>query len=287
MPYVIITDSTCSLTKEEIKECDVKIIDLSFILKGKEYFSDDTENIKLFYDEMRKKENASTSCINVQGFVDVFEQELVKGNDILSISFSSALSATFANSESAKELLKEKYPDRKIICVDSLIASYGGGMLIYQAGILRKKGKSIEEVTDYLNNNKLKANALFTVDDLFYLYRGGRVKPSSYLLAKAINIKPLMHMDNFGRLVAYGKTLGRKKSLLSLIDKLILTIDNPKEQVIYISHGDCMDDVEFVVRQISKRIYVKGFKVTYIDPVIGVHSGPGTLALFYFAKSRV
>ena len=117
MPYVIITDSTCSLTKEEIKECDVKIINLSFILKGKEYFSDDTENIKLFYDEMRKKENASTSCINIQRFVDVFEQELVKGNDILSISFSSALSATFANSESAKELLKDKkiFNDTSII----------------------------------------------------------------------------------------------------------------------------------------------------------------------------
>lgn len=286
MSYVIITDSTCSLTNQEIIECGVKVVQLSFIIKGKEYKADSTKDIVMFYNELRKKENASTSCINYQGFIDIFEEELKKGNDILSISFSSALSSTYQNSVIAANDLREKYPDRKILCVDSLIASYGGGMLIYQAGLLQKQDKSIEEVATYLENNKMKATALFSVEDLFYLYRGGRVKPTSYLLAKAINIKPLMHVDNNGKLVATGKVLGRKKSLLSLVERLVETIYDPENQEVYISHGDCIKDVEFIQKLINERIKVKGFRVTYIDPVIGVHSGPGTIALFYFAKER-
>ena len=286
MSYVIITDSTCSLTNQEIIECGVKVVQLSFIIKGKEYKADSTKDIVMFYNELRKKENASTSCINYQGFIDIFEEELKKGNDILSVSFSSALSSTYQNSVIAANDLREKYPDRKILCVDSLIASYGGGMLIYQAGLLQKQDKSIEEVATYLENNKMKATALFSVEDLFYLYRGGRVKPTSYLLAKAINIKPLMHVDNNGKLVATGKVLGRKKSLLSLVERLVETIYDPENQEVYISHGDCIKDVEFIQKLINERIKVKGFRVTYIDPVIGVHSGPGTIALFYFAKER-
>ena len=286
MSYVIITDSTCSLTDQEIKECGVKVVQLSFIIKGEEYKSNSTKDIQLFYDELRKKENASTSCINYQGFIDIFEEELKKGNDILSVSFSSALSATYQNSVMASNDLKEKYPDRKIVCVDSLMASYGGGMLIYQAGLLKKEGKTIEEVASYLNDNKLKATALFSVEDLFYLYRGGRVKPSSYLLAKAINIKPLMHMDNEGRLVATGKVIGRKRAILSLVERLVETIEDPENQEVYIGHEDCIKDVEFAIRLIDERIKVKGYRVTYIDPVIGVHSGPGTIAFFYFAKER-
>lgn len=286
MSYVIITDSTCSLTNQEIIECGVKVVQLSFIIKGKEYKADSTKDIVMFYNELRKKENASTSCINYQGFIDIFEEELKKGNDILSVSFSSALSSTYQNSVIAANDLREKYPDRKILCVDSLIASYGGGMLIYQAGLLQKQDKSIEEVAAYLENNKMKATALFSVEDLFYLYRGGRVKPTSYLLAKAINIKPLMHVDNNGKLVATGKVLGRKKSLLSLVERLVETIYDPENQEVYISHADCIKDVEFIQKLINERIKVKGFRVTYIDPVIGVHSGPGTIALFYFAKER-
>lgn len=286
MSYVIITDSTCSLTNQEIKECGVKVVQLSFIINGNEYKADSTKDIVMFYNELRKKENASTSCINYQGFIDIFEEELKKGNDILSISFSSALSATYQNSVIAANDLKEKYPNRKIICIDTLIASYGGGMLIYQAGLLQKKGKTIEEVANYLENNKMRATALFSVEDLFFLYRGGRVKPTSYLLAKAINIKPLMHVDNHGKLVATGKVVGRKRSLLSLVDRLVETIDDPENQEVYISHGDCIQDVEFIQKLIKERIKVKGFRVTYIDPVIGVHSGPGTIALFYFAKER-
>ena len=287
MSYVIISDSSCSLSKDEIKESGVKIINLSFIMKGNLYSSDSLEDIKMFYNELRKKENASTSCINVEQFIQIFEEELNKGNDVLSISFSSALSATYSNSVKARDMLTEKYPDRKIICVDTLMASYGGGMLIYQAGLMQKEGKNIDEVANFLNNNKLKVTALFTVEDLFYLYRGGRVKQSSYLLAKAINIKPLLHVDDNGRLVAFGKALGRKKSLIILLDKMISTLENPLEQEIYISHGDCIDDVNFAINYINKKIKVKNIRVSYIDPVISVHSGPGTFALFYFSKTRV
>lgn len=287
MSYVIISDSTCSLSNEEIKECGVKVINLSFIMDGKEHYSDSLKDIKLFYEKLRKKENASTSCINSQMFYETFVEELEKGNDILCVCFSSALSATYANSVAAKDEALKKYPDRKIICVDTLIASYGGGMLIYNAGLLHKQNKTIDEVAAYLEYYKHKATALFTVDDLFFLYRGGRVKQTSYLLAKAINIKPLLHVDEEGRLIAYGKTLGRKKSLISLVDKLCETIEDPLNQEVYISHGDCLDDVNFVINLINKRIKVKGIKVSYIDPVIGVHSGPNTLALFYFSKIRV
>lgn len=219
-------------------------------------------------------------------FCELFTEELEKGNDILYVSFSSALSSTYANCIAAKEEVLKKYPERKIICIDTLITSYGGGMLIYNAGLMRKQNKTIDEVAEYLECYKHKATALFTVEDLFFLYRGGRVKPSSYLLAKAINIKPLLHVDENGKLVAYGRTFGRKKSLVSLVDKMCETIEDPLNQEIYISHGDCIEDVDYVINLINKKIKVKGIKVSYIDPVIGVHSGPGTFALFYFAKKR-
>jgi DegV family protein with EDD domain len=286
MSYVIITDSTCSLTEEEIKESGVKVIQLSFSLKGQEYKSNTAKDIQLFYNELRKKENATTSCINYHGFIEIFEEELIKGNDLLYVSFSSALSSTYQNSVMAMQDLKFKYPERKIICVDSLMTSYGLGMLLYQAGLLQKQGKSIEEVETYLNNCKLKATALFTVEDLFYLCRGGRVKLTSYLVAKTMSIKPLMHMDKEGRLVATGKVIGRKKAILSLVERLVETIENPEEQEIYIGHGDCIKDVELAIKLINQRITVKGYKINYIDPVVGVHSGPGTLALFYFANDR-
>lgn len=287
MSYVIISDSGCSLTKKEIEECGVKIIDFTYLMDGKENVASNVSDIVFFYDQLRNKQQASTSCINVSKFIEVFKNELDKGNDIISVSLSSGLSSTYQNSLIAKDELINQYPNRKIICIDSLLASYGTGMLIYDAGMLHKQGKSIEEVANFLNTYKFKATALFTVEDLYYLYKGGRVKPSSYFLAKAIHIKPLLHVDNEGKLIPYGKALGRKKSLIALVEKMVETLENPEDKIIYIGHGDSEDDVDYVIEQINKRIKVKGYKVSYIDPVIGVHSGPGTLALFYYSETRI
>jgi len=286
MSYKILSDSTCSLNNEVYEECGADILGLSFIMKGEEFLGTEESNLKMFYDNLRKKENASTSCINVQRFLIEFEQRLREGIDILYIAFSSALSATYANACAAREELKDKYPERKIIIIDSFAASSGQGFLLYHACEQMKQGKTIEEVEQWVLENRLKVSHLFTVEDLFFLYRGGRVKPTSYLIASMLNVKPLMHVPNDGSLQAYGKVIGRKKSINALVNKMAETIVNPEEQVIFICNGDCPQDVEYAVKLINEKIKVKGVKVFYTDPVVGVHSGPGTLAFFYFSKER-
>lgn len=284
--YVIVSDSTCSLDEPTIQEADVKILPLSFLMKGREYSGTDESDLKYFYDQLRKKENASTSCINVQRFIYEFEDILKKGQDILYIAFSSSLSATYLNACSAAQELKASYKDRKIIVIDSYAASSGEGLIVYHAGLLRKQSKSLEEVAKWVGDNKQRVSHLFTVNDLFFLYRGGRVKPSAYLIAKAINVKPLMHVPSDGSLQAYGKVIGRKRSISALVNKMAETIVNPEEQTIFICNGDCPEDVEYAIKKINETIKVKSIKVFYTDPVVGVHSGPGTLAFFYFSNKR-
>lgn len=287
MDYIIMSDSTCSLDEETIKECDVEVLPLSFIMNGKEYSGDSVENILFFYQELRKKGNASTSCINVQRFIFEFENKLKLGLDILYLSFSSGLSATYQNALVAATELKKEYPERRIVVIDTLAASSGEGLITYHAGLLRKKGKTIDEVLNWVEEWKYKTSHLFTVNDLFFLYRGGRVKPSAYLAASALNIKPLMHMPNDGSLQAFGKVIGRKRSIISLITKMAETIENPEEQTIFICHGDSLEDATFAINKIKELIPVKDIKLFYTDPVVGVHSGPGTLAFFFFSEKRV
>ncbi len=289
MSYVIYTDSSANLTNEIIEQYGIKVIPLVFLSGGKEYLGFDKDNpvdLLPFYKMLRKKELITTSCVNDNDFVNAFGQDIKEGKDIIYLSISSNLSATYSNALKAVSLLKNGYPQRKIIAVDSLGASMGQGLMAMYAAKMQKEGKTIDETADWLENNKLKLCHYFTVDNLFYLFRGGRVKATSYLLANIINIKPIMHADDNGKLVAIGKVVGRNKSISVLAQKTIENIVNPNEQIICIAHGDCIDDAMSLRDKILSQIQVKDCIINYLDPVIGAHSGPDTLAVFFLGTKR-
>jgi DegV family protein with EDD domain len=211
---------------------------------------------------------------------------LEEGMDILYIGFSSGLSGTYQAVSLALEELKEKYPERNIYSVDSLSAALGEGLLVRYAADLKEEGKSIEEVYKWVLENRLSLCHWFTVDDLFFLKRGGRVSATSAVLGTALSIKPVMHVDDEGHLIVMEKARGRKKALDALVAHMEETVTNPKDQIVYISHGDCLEDAEYVARIVKEKLQVKEVMVRILDPVIGAHSGPGTVALFFVGSKR-
>ena len=289
MSYKIITDTTAGLTNEIVKKFNLNIIPLSYINDG-EVFSpqgdEDESYLKNFYSLMRNSANLSTSCVNTEVFEEEFSKVLDDGFDILYLGFSSGLSNTFSCSQSASENLKAKYPNRKILCLDTKLASMGQGLLVYNACKLKEDGKTIEEVYNYCNTAKENLNSLFTVSTLSYLAKGGRVSKVTATIGNLVDIKPLMYVSSLGKLLSYNKVMGRKRSIFSLADKVCKTITNPEEQEIFISHGDCEEEAKLLAKLISDKINAKSFVFNYIDPVIGTHSGPGTLAVFYFGLER-
>ncbi len=287
MSYVIFSDSGSDYSDEMARKQNVKIIPLSYIINGKEYNFVSDELMKETYAALRRKENITTSCANEFTIYSLLEDELRKGNDVLYLAFSSGLSATYENASKACEALRKRYPERKIYLIDSLSASLGQGLLLSYACEFRDQGETIEDIANFLEANKLRMSHLFTVDEMFYLYRNGRITKSTYLVARFAKIKPIMHTDDEGKLTAIDKVVGRKRALSTIIDKVVETIDEPEKQYVYISHGDCIKEAEYVRDELSKRIKVKGFYIGYISPVIGVHSGPGTLAVFYLSKHRI
>lgn len=288
MAFKIFTDCAADLTQEIIKEFDLKIIPLSYVNASKdyEYSLGSEKEAKTFYEFLRAKDDLSTSCANEYTFIEHFERELKDGNDILYIGFSSALSQTYNNAVLAKNELLKKYPERKIICVDSLLASFGQGLMVHSICIYKEAGLTIEECAEKVLNTRLNVNSIFTVKTLANLVRGGRISKLTYAIGTAIDIKPIMYVNEEGKLLSFAKVLGRKRSIFSLADKVAKTIVNSEEQYVYISHGDCLEDAEYLASLISSKIKVKGFIYNYIDPVIAVHSGPDTLAVFYFGKNR-
>ncbi|WP_208754724.1 DegV family protein [Schnuerera ultunensis] len=205
---------------------------------------------------------------------------------MLYISFSSALSGTYNAALMVAKNLEKEYPERKIYVVDSLAASMGQGLLVYYCAEQKRSGKSIEEVKDWLIENRLQLCHWFTVDDLFHLKRGGRISGTIALVGTVLGVKPVLHVDNEGRLVPVRKVRTRKKSLISLVDEMEKTCINPTEQIVFISHGDSIDDALYVEKLVRDRLNVKDIKINYVDPVIGAHSGPGTIALFFIGKTR-
>ncbi len=289
MSFELITDSCANLTEAQIEELDLHIVSMLFQIGGEEcvsYVKGQHTDLKQFYDRMRNKEKVTTSQVNSETFVDMMEPMLKEGKDVLYIAFSSALSGTCQSAHIAADSLQEQYPDRKILVVDSLAASMGEGLLVYYAAQLRREGKSIEEVAAWVEENRLRCCHWFTVDDLFFLHRGGRVSSASAVLGTMLGVKPVLHVDDEGRLILMGKVRGRKKSLEQLVDKLVETIENPEEQVIFISHGDVPEDAAYVESLVREKYGVKDVVINCIDPVIGGHSGPGTVALFFMGSKR-
>ncbi len=285
-PYVIFTDSGSDITLDVLAEWGVRSQSLSFRFDGseKEYVSGDMPE-KEFYDHMRDGKVARTAAVNAEDFRRRFEEELKKGNDVLYLGFSSGLSTTFNSGRLAAEELSEAYPDRKVIAVDTLAASAGQGLLVYYAVQKKNEGATIEETAAYIESIKLNLCHWFTVDDLVYLKRGGRVSPAVALVGGMLQIKPVMHVDNEGHLVKVTTARGRKNSLKALADKFKDTVIDPTAPV-FISHGDCIHDIDDLVEMIKERGATDVRFVTYVGSVIGAHSGPGTVALFFLGSER-
>lgn len=289
MSFEIITDTSANLTKELIKKLEVKVLALS-IFNGEEAYNSVTEdgsfNYADFYGRLRNKENMKTALINVDEFSNAFEEALVAGKDVLAIIMSSGISGTYQSAKIAGEMMQEKYPDRKVIVIDSLSASIGQGLLVYYASEMRKEGKTIDEVAQWVIDNRLKMVHNFTVEDLFFLKRGGRLSGGVAIIGTILQIKPLLHVDNEGHLITLDKVNGRKKSLNTIVENFKASVVNPEEQVIAICHGDCIKDAEYVAEKIRKEVKVKDIIIDYTAPVLGAHAGPGVLALFYLAEKR-
>jgi len=287
--YVIVTDSTSDLPEEIVEKLGIKVISLTFELEGISYKDHPDSNqmsTHEFYESLRRGEKSVTSLINTETFIDFFQPILRAGNDILYIAFSSALSGTYNSSLLAIDELMEEYKDSKIITIDSKAASVGEGLLVYSAAMKKEAGLSIDELQEWIRQNLLKVCHWFTVDDLNHLKRGGRVSAFSATIGTALNVKPILHVDNEGRLIPMSKVRGRKKSIISLLDHMLETCVDPEEQVIFIGHGDAKEDAEFLAQLIRDKFIVKDIVISNIGPVIGTHSGPGTIALFFFGTER-
>ena len=289
MSFKIVTDSCANLTDEQIKNYDIEIVSLSYIEGDnihKSYVKGVKTDTKKFYDFARKKIPLSTSLPTQEDFSNVFKKILEQGNDILYIGFSSVLSGTYQMGKLCLDDLKEKYPERKLLSVDSLCASLGQGLLVHYAVQYKNEGKSIEDTYHLIEDNKLNICQWYTVDDLFFLKRGGRLSATSAIAGSILHIKPILHVSDEGKLVPVGKVIGRKKSLDTLVDKMEKSIDKSIVQPVYISHGDCTDDAEYVAQAVRDRFGFDAITINYVDPVIGVHSGPGTVALFFVGAKR-
>ena len=286
--FVITTDSTCDLPYSFIKEHGVVIQPLEYS-DGNDTFEDGpTTDLKAFYSNMRNGVVYKTNASNPQGVSTTFRKILDEGKDILHIGFSSGLSSSFSNTLLAVSELEEAYPDRRIIAIDSLAASMGQGLIVYYACKLKEEGASLDDVADWVRQNRLHACHQFTVDDLKYLMRGGRVSKVSYVLGTLINIKPVLHVDDEGHLIPLSKVRGRKKSLITLVDNMEQTMGSYRDrnEIVLISHCDCLEDAQFVGNLITERFGITNIVYNYINTVIGSHSGPGTVALFFLGETR-
>lgn len=287
--YVLITDSSADLSQEMVQELGVTVLPLSFTIQGKTYrnYPDNREmDLPLFYDMLRAGELATTSAVNVAEYTQAVEPILQEGKDVLILAFSSGLSSTYQASVLAAGELREEYPDRKIYTVDTLCASLGQGLLVYLAAQEQRKGKSIEEVRDWAEETKLHLCHQFTVDDLHFLKRGGRISATTAVVGSMLQIKPVLHVDNEGHLINIGKARGRQASLKALVDKMEKTVTEEGRKTVFISHGDCRKDAVTVADMVRERFGTQDIRINFVGPVIGAHSGPGTLALFYLGTER-
>ena len=287
--FVILTDSSADLDEGMVRRLGVEVLPLSFMIGGETYrnYPDNREmDLHQFYERLRQGEVATTAAVNVAEYVEALEPMLQAGKDVLVLAFSSGLSTTYNSSAIAVEELKEKYPERKLYTVDTLCASLGQGLLVYLAAQQRDQGKSIEEVRDWAELHKYNLCHQFTVDDLHFLKRGGRISATTAVVGSMLQIKPVLHVDDEGHLINIAKARGRRASLKALVDKMEQTAIDAGDQFVFISHGDCLEDAQLVAQMVKERMGVREVYLNHIGPVIGAHAGPGTVALFYVGRER-
>lgn len=287
--FVIVTDTTTDLPRDYVEKHHLYMMSLPYTLEGTSYTWEKPMPVKDFYDKMRAGSLPTTSQANPEEATLLYES-ILKDNDvdILHIAFSSGLSGSFNSCRIAAADVCEKYPDHRIVVVDSLAATLGQGLLVYKAVQLKEAGKSLDEVAAWVEENKYHLVHNFTVDDLFHLHRGGRLSKTAAIVGTMINLKPVLHVDDEGHLVMLSKVRGRKKSLIGLVDCMEKQLGDWKDKndIIFISHGDCPEDAQFVADLIKERFGYENFMIDYIGATIGAHSGPGTVALFYLGDHR-
>ena len=286
--YMIMTDSSCDLPKDYIRERNLDVLNLFYNLDGEVYGGDKQLEIGEFYSKMRNGSMPTTMAVNPEDVAAAMKKRLDEGKDILFIGFSSGLSGSCQNEMLAASEMREAYPDRKIVVVDSLCASMGQGLFVHRALKLKEEGASLEENVKWLEEHKLNLCHQFTVDDLNHLHRGGRVSKATAVLGTLINVKPVLHVDDEGKLIPLRNVRGRKKSLQALVENMAQTIKGFEDdnEEIFISHGDCIEDAKYVAKLVEEQFGPKTFYFSHVGAVIGAHSGPGTVALFYLGCKR-
>lgn len=283
--YVLLTDSCCDLTNEQLAALDVQSLPLELIMDGNPIMSDELD-IEEFYEKLRKKGSLTTSAITFERFYECFEAILKEGKDLLYLGFSSGLSGTYNAAFVASQELAEKYPERKVLTVDTLCASLGQGLFVHLAAKNRLEGMSIDELYEWAKEKRFNLCHWFTVDDLFFLKRGGRVNAATAVMGTMLAIKPVLHVDFKGKLVNVSKVKGRRAAMDTLVENLKKTVIAPETQIMYICHGDCIADAEYVAKRMKDELGVPEVIIGYTGPVIAAHSGPGTLAVFYLGTER-
>ena len=286
--FKMVTDTSADLPASYLKENNIEVLSLAYTIDGDTYTWENPMDEHEFYTRMRKGSMPTTSQVNIGDAEKVFEKLIETKDEILCISFSSGLSGTYNSTAVAAQNVCEAHPDKKIRVVDSKAASLGQGLMVDFALRMQKEGKSMDETADYLEQNLKHFVHVFTVDDLNHLYRGGRVSRATAFVGTLANIKPILHVDDEGHLINIGKVRGRKKSLIELVNLMEQKIGDHigENKKVFISHGDSPEDAEFVADEVKKRFGIDSFLMNYVGPTIGAHSGPGTIALFFFGNER-
>ena len=288
-PYVFMTDSDSDLPFGYVDELNIEMVYMPYIVDGKEYPDDlgRSGGQKAYFDSMRQGAAPTTSLLPLGAYLDLFEPIFERGQDILFVSFSSQLSGTLNNARAAREELLEKYPERKMIIVDTLSISAPQAILVLKAHELYRQGKSMEEVAEWIEHNKLRAQAWFTVDDLKYLRRGGRIGAVAATVGTMLDLKPIITESREGKLVSTDKVRGRKSALRLIVDKAVENIDDPAGAMPVIIHADAPEDAARLEKQLREKLpELAEIQTWYVGPVIGAHCGPGTVAVCYFGKER-
>ena len=287
--FVIITDSSCDLPAHIVEELGIHVVPLSFLMEDKSYYNyPDNRDMspEEFYEKLQAGSMPTTNAVNIGQATEAMELYLNQGKDVLVLGFDSALSTTYNSFAIAADDLKRHHKERKICVVDTLSASVGQGLLVWQAAQMGKEGKSIEETRDWVEANKLHVCHWITVNDLFHLKRGGRVSAATAVMGSMLQIKPVLIVDEEGKLATVAKARGRKAALTALVDKVAETAISPEEQTMFISHSACLEDAQFVADQIRERCGVKEVILSDIGPVIGSHTGVGCIAMCFLGTHR-
>ena len=284
--YVITVNSTVDLPKEWLEERHVPVIPLKYTIDGETYTDMEGLSAKEFFDKLREGKMSTTSQVNPEEAADMLEPFLKEGKDILHLGFSSGLSGTLNSMKIAGEMLQEKYPEAKVIVIDTLCACLGEALLLYKALQQKEKGMNIDELAQWVEENKLHICHNVTVDDLHHLQRGGRISKTTAVLGTLVQIKPIIHMDDNGKLQVIGKERGRKKSLNKIVDMAIEQSKGWDNDIIMITHGDCIKDAEYVAKLVREKMGIDNILINNIGTVIGSHTGPGVVAVFCMGNKR-